>query len=151
MSYIAAVRIGKQVCVTLVDGFTHRINEAGMSLAEVLAALAIFGIVSVVMVSALGTNFKVLAMADQRTTAESLVKAQIEAINNSSYDSTSPYTYTKISDIPAGYDINITVELINPETGSVSAIDLGVQKITVAITCQQHNPPEVLVMESYKR
>jgi len=122
-----------------------------MSLAEVLAALAIFGIVSVVMVSALGTNFKVLAMADQRTTAESLVKAQIEAINNSSYDSTSPYTYTKISDIPAGYDINITVELINPETGSVSAIDLGVQKITVAITCQQHNPPEVLVMESYKR
>lgn len=122
-----------------------------MTLAEVLAALAVFSVVSVTMVSALGTNFKVLATADRRSTAESLVKTQMEAINNSSYDSTPPYTYTKISNIPVGYDINITVALINPETGAVSAVDLGVQKVTVAVTCQQRTPPEVLVMESYKR
>jgi prepilin-type N-terminal cleavage/methylation domain-containing protein len=134
-----------------VDGLTHRINEAGMTLAEVLVALSIFAVVGVTMVSALGTNFKVLATADQRTTAESLVKAQMEAINNSSYDSIPPYTYNKITEIPAGYDIDIAVALINPETGAVSAVDLGVQKVTVTVTCQQHSTPEVLAIESYKR
>jgi len=122
-----------------------------MTIAEVLIALAIFAVVGVTFVSALGTNFKVLLVADQRTTAESLVKTQMEAINNAPYDSTPPYTYDKITGIPAGYDINIAVALVNPETGAVSATDLGVQKVTVTITCQQHLPPEVLVLESYKR
>ncbi len=122
-----------------------------MTIAEVLIALAIFSIVGVTFVSALGTNFKVLLLADQRTTAESLAKTQMEAINNAPYDSTPPYTYSKISGIPEGYDINIVVVLVDPETGSTSALDLGVQKVTVTVTCQQHSPPEVLVLESYKR
>lgn len=126
-------------------------NETGMTIAEVLIALAIFSIVGVTFVSALGTNFKVLLLADQRTTAESLAKTQMEAINNAPYDSTPPYTYSKISGIPEGYDINIVVVLVDPETGSTSALDLGVQKVTVTVTCQQHSPPEVLVLESYKR
>lgn len=122
-----------------------------MTIAEVLIALAIFAVVGVTFVSALGTNFKVLLMADQRTTAESLAKTQMEAINNAPYESTPPYTYSKISGIPAGYDINIVVALVDPETGLTSALDLGVQKVTVTVTCQQHSPPEVLVLESYKR
>ncbi len=126
-------------------------NEKGMTIAEVLIALAIFAVVGVTFVSALGTNFKVLSVADQRTTAESLAKTQMEAINNAPYDGTPPYTYSKISGIPEGYDIIIAVALVNPETGAVSALDLGVQKITVTVTCQQHSPPEVLVLESYKR
>jgi len=126
-------------------------DETGMTIAEVLIALAIFAVVGVTFVSALGTNFKVLLIADQRTTAESLAKTQMEAINNSPYDSTPPYSYSKISGIPAGYDINISVALVNPETGAVSATDLGVQKVTVTVTCQQHSPLEVLVLESYKR
>jgi len=128
-----------------------RRNEAGITIAEVLIALAIFAVVGVTFMSALGTNFKVLLVADQRTTAESLAKTQMESINNAPYDSASPYTYGKITGIPAGYDIIIAVDLVNPETGVISAIDLGVQKVTVTVTCQQHSPPEVLVIESYKR
>ena len=123
----------------------------GITLPEVLIAVAIFAVVGVTFVSALATNFKVLLIADQRTTAESLAKTQMEAINNAPYDSTPPYTYTKITGIPAGYDISIAVALINPETGATSATDLGVQKVTVTVTCQQHSPPEVLVIETYKR
>jgi len=126
-------------------------NKRGITIAEVLVALSIFAVVGVTFVSALGTNFKVLIVADQRTTAESLAKTQMEAINNAPYDSTAPYTYSKISGIPAGYDVNIAVDLINPETGGVSALDLGIQKVTVTVTCQQRVPPEVLVLESYKR
>lgn len=131
--------------------FVFRRCTIGVTIAEVLIALAIFAVIGVTFVSALGTNFKVLLIADQRTTAESLAKTQMEEINNSPYDSTPPYSYNKISGIPEGYDININVALINPETGSVSALDLGVQKVTVTVTCQQHSPPEVLVLESYKR
>jgi Tfp pilus assembly protein PilV len=128
-----------------------RKNELGITIAETLVALSIFAITSVTFVAALGSNFKVLLMADQRTTAESLAKSQMEAINNAAYDSTAPYTYSTITGIPAGYSVNIVVALVNPETGSVSATDLGVQKVTVTVTCQQHSPPEVMVLESYKR
>jgi Tfp pilus assembly protein PilV len=128
-----------------------KMSETGITIAEVLIALAIFSVVGVTFVSALGTNFKVLTIADQRTTAESLAKTQMEAINNAVYDSTPPYTYTKITGIPAGYDVTIAVALINPETGAVSALDLGVQKVTVTVTCQQRTPSTVLVLETYKR
>ena len=126
-------------------------SELGMSLVEVLVALSLFAMVSVTFSNAMGTNYKVLIMADQRTIAESLAKTQLEAINNTPYNSTSPYTYNKISDIPAGYDINIAVALVNPETGATSALDLGVQKITVTVTCQWHSPTTVLTVASYKR
>lgn len=135
----------------LKEMFIFRRCETGVTIAEVLIALAIFAVIGVTFVSALGTNFKVLLIADQRTTAESLAKTQMEEINNAPYDSTPPYSYSKISGIPEGYDININVALVNPETGSVSALDLGVQKVTVTVTCQQHSPPDVLVLESYKR
>ena len=126
-------------------------NGSGFTLLEVLIAAAIFAVVGVTFVSALATNFKVLFIADQRTTAESLAKAQMEVINNAPYDSIPPYSYTKITGIPAGYDVIIAVALVNPETGSTSATDLGVQKVTVTVTCQQHSPPEVIVIETYKR
>ena len=126
-------------------------NETGISLPEVLVALAIFAVVGVVFTAALGTNFKVLTLADQRTTAESLAKAQLEAISNAPYDSISPYTYSKITGIPAGYDISISVVLIDPLTGAVSATDLGVQKVTCNVTCQWSSPTTVISIESYKR
>ena len=129
----------------------YRRNEIGITITEVLVALSIFAVVSVTFVSALSTNYKVLLIADQRTTAESLAKTQMEAINNAPYDTTAPYAYTKITGIPAGYDVSIAVALVNPETGATSATDLGVQKITVTVTCQQHSPPVVLIVESYKR
>ncbi len=129
-------------------GIRSKSNETGLSLPEVLISLLIFAVVGVTFVSALGTNFKVLIMADQRTTAESLAKAQMEAINNAPYDSISPYTYSKITGIPAGYDISIYAVLVDPLTGGVSATDLGVQKVTCNVTYQLR---QITVVESYKR
>jgi len=149
--YDNRVTIRKTGIVDLMNKLKFRSSERGVTIAEVLIALAILAVVGVTFVTALGTNFKVLLMADQRTTAESLARTQMESINNAPYDSISPYAYNKITGIPSGYDINIAVALINPETGAVSALDLGVQKVTVTVTCVQHSPPEVLVLESYKR
>jgi prepilin-type N-terminal cleavage/methylation domain-containing protein len=126
-------------------------NERGYSLPEVITSMAIFAMVGVTFVSVLATNVKVLSTADQRTTAESLAKTQMEAISNAPYDSTAPYSYNTISNIPSGYGINVYVALVNPETGAVSATDLGVQKVTVTVTCQQRSPQEVITMQAYKR
>jgi hypothetical protein len=126
-------------------------NERGNSLPEVIMSIGIFALVGVTFISVLATNIKVLGTADQRTTAESLAKTQMEAIISAPYDSTAPYSYSKVAGIPAGYDINIYVALINPETGAVSTTDCGVQKVTVTVTCQQRSPPEVLSLQSYKR
>ena len=136
---------------------THRIrfksNEKGMTLPEVLVSLSILAIASVTFVAALGTGYKVLTTSDQRITAESLVRAQMEKVINAPYDSTVPYNYDgyMITGIPAGYGVTIAVALVDPRTGNVSGPDLGVQKITVRATCQQHSPLEVFAMESYKR
>ncbi len=114
-------------------------------------SMAIFAMVGVTFISVLATNIKVLGSADQRTTAESLAKTQMEAIISAPYDSTDPYSYNKIAGIPAEYDIDIDVKLINPETGAVSATDYGVQKVTVTVSCELRSPPEVLTLQSYKR
>ena len=139
-------------------GIRSKSNEMGISLPEVLVALSIFAVVAVVFTAALGTNFKVLTLADQRTTAESLAKAQLEAINNAPYDSSSPYEYNKIA-VPYGYAIkpdgsdanHIRAVLIDPLTGAVSATDLGVQKVTCNVTCQWSSPTTVISIEAYKR
>jgi prepilin-type N-terminal cleavage/methylation domain-containing protein len=126
-------------------------NEKGMSFIEVLVAVSIFAIVGVTYTTALGTNVKVLLMADQRTTAESLAKTQLEAINNASYNATYPLPSNPYGTMTAdGYDIKYTVELINPETGSDNATDFGVQKITCNVT-GNYPPYSSVVIQSYKR
>ena len=124
------------------NGYVFKSNDKGFTLPEALISLFIFSAVTVIFTAALATNFKVLLIADQRTTAETLAKAQLEAINNAPYDFTPPYEYDKIT-VPYGYGIkpngsdanHIAVVRINPETGAVSDTDLGVQKVTCNVTC----------------
>jgi len=52
-------------------------NEKGMSLIEVLVALAILGIAAAAFLSGLATVSRALIIADERTTAESLAKTEI--------------------------------------------------------------------------
>ena len=128
-------------------------GEKGFSFPEVLVAMTVFATVGVTFISSLGTGYKVLSTSDQRTTAQSLARAQMDKVNNAPYDGTAPYSYDSyaITGVPAGYTVNIAVALVDPQTGSTSATDLGIQKITVTVTCQAHSPPEVVKLEAYKR
>jgi len=128
-------------------------DQRGFSVVEVLVSMTILAVIGVTFVTALGTGYKVLTTSDQRTTAESLAKAQLENIVNAPYDGTAPYNYDSylITGIPAGYGVSIAVALVDPRTGNVSTTDLGVQKVTVTVTCQQHSPSTVVAMEVYKR
>jgi len=83
-------------------------NEKGISLIEVLIALAIMALVAVAFLSGLTTASKALIIADERTTAESLARTQMEAVKAQPYQPAPDGgvgVYDKIEDIPDGFAI----------------------------------------------
>ncbi len=118
-------------------------RESGMSFLETLVALALLGIISVVFLSGLATTIKANVVADERTTAESLARSQMEWAKQADYVyDTAGYSPAAIPDDEdySGYAATITAEpLHNP--------DEGIQKITVTVT---RNEEELHTLESYK-
>jgi type II secretory pathway pseudopilin PulG len=124
-------------------------SSRGFILIEALIAIAFIGIVAVTILGALSTTSTVLIIADERTTAESLARRQMEYVKNQGYNPASALNnnnpiYQKISDIPEGY----SVWSVNRTGGLVADIvgiawdsqnnrpvdtDRGLQKISLVI------------------
>ncbi len=129
-------------------------NQKGTTLPEALISTLILSFVGVVFVSTLASNYKVLINADQRTTAESLVRRQMELIDNAPYNiTTHNYDNCTIpsSELPANFSVAVSAQPINPSTGDNTSVDDGVQKITVVVSSQKHSPSEILRIVTYKR
>jgi len=148
-------------------------NEKGISLIEVLIALAILGLVAAAFLSGLATASMSLLIADERTTAESLARSQMEYVKNQDYAPNNDEAYyDKIDDddIPAGYSIwsvnraGDTVEDIIgvpwysdlPFVDEDVEIDAGLQKIRLVV---KHDGKEIftfirdgekITLEGYK-
>jgi prepilin-type N-terminal cleavage/methylation domain-containing protein len=60
-------------------------SERGFGLVEVLMALALLGIIAVAFVMAINVASRAILIADERTTAESLAKSQLEYIKEQNY------------------------------------------------------------------
>ena len=104
-------------------------NQKGLTLIEVLIALVILGIVTVALLTALTTSSRALILADEKTTAESLARSQLEYVKNAEYidyslGTTDPErepdvygvyyeVYTEI-DPPTNYSLTVTAVPINP-------------------------------------
>ena len=137
-------------------------NEKGFTLIEVLIAVAILGIIGVAFLSGLATASKAVFIADERATAESLARSQMEYVKNQDY-STAPWAYelplhtainpppdppswwaTNTPAIPsgyAGYTVNVSATLLH-------ATDDGIQKITM--TVDHYDRLEIITLEDYK-
>ena len=147
-------------------------NEKGFTLIEVMIAIALLGIIAVAFLGALATASRALVIADERATAESLARSQMEYVKNQDYkdaDIYNPYdpgppptggevTYAKITGIPAGYTIwgvdraDATVtDIIGVPWDSLNnqpvTTDVGLQRIKVII---QHHGKDVITLEDYK-
>jgi len=118
-------------------------SEKGFTILEVLVAIGLLGILSVAFLGGLSTVSKALFLADERTTAESLARSQMEYVKNEMYDDTNPYTYAQ-TDVPSSddpaYTISVDVEPLNTP-------DDGIQKITVTVN---HHSKQVIILEGYK-
>ncbi len=116
-------------------------RESGTTLLETVVALAVLGIIAVTFLSGLVTSSKATFIVDERATAESLARSQMEWVQSASYNITGYYP----APIPSGtdyinYSANITVE---PLQGT----DDNIRKITVTV---KRSDEQVLTLESYK-
>jgi prepilin-type N-terminal cleavage/methylation domain-containing protein len=111
-------------------------TEKGFSLIEVLIAVGLVGLMAAAFLMAIATASKAVLLADERTTAESLAKSQIESIKEQEYDDTG--FYFQIS-TPTNYEIKDPI--------IVEELQDGLQKITVTI---MHQDKDVFTLEGYK-
>ncbi len=114
-------------------------NEKGASLVEAIIALGLLGLIATAFTMAIFVSTKSIMIADERTNAESLARAQMEYVKQQPYDDSGSYLEIIPAD-PSAYEI-IFVPPIE--------IADGLQRITVSIK----HPGEVetiLTLEGYK-
>jgi Tfp pilus assembly protein PilV len=140
-------------------------SEKGATLMEVMIAAFLLAIVFVTFSGALYTASKAVSIADERVTAESLARTEMEYVRSQLY-SEAPWDYTLTSsersrsnpekptwwndDKPplldssyAGYIVSVSAEgLLVPN------IDNEIQKITVTVT--RGEGPVIITLEGYR-
>ena len=115
--------------------------QRGDSLAEVLVAVAILGVVAVAFLSAMVTGYHGVILADEKTMAESLTRTEIERISNAAYPASDS------SRTVLGYDVAVDAEYIDPVTSQVTVTPMGMQSITVTVS---HQGEVILVTQTTK-
>lgn len=110
-------------------------GEGGVSLVEVIVALALLGIIGVSFLSGTASTSTSRVIADERASAKILAEGVLDNIKKqefaSSYNFTVPAEYT-------AYTVNLTVEGIRNN---------NIQKLTVLVG---HHGDDVLTLEGYK-
>ena len=138
--------------------FQH--NSKGFSLIEVMIAMALLGIIVIAFLGAISTASMALIIADERATAESLARSQMEYVKNQEYNSNEggEGTYEEITPIPDGYSIwsfngnNTMVEDVvgvcwNNTINLPAGEDTGLQRIMLVI---KRDDNEIITLENYK-
>lgn len=116
-------------------------RSRGLTLIEVMIAIAFIGVIAIAFLSALSTASTVLIVADERATAESLARSQMEYVKNqpksASYEPSIPPAYEQ-----AGYSATITPSDVPLRT--------GLQKIRIEIYRHDEEEPPIVTLVGYK-
>jgi prepilin-type N-terminal cleavage/methylation domain-containing protein len=119
--------------------------QEGFSLLELVIAIAILGIIGTTILVTLYGSTNAVILSDQRTTAESLARSQVEWIKNQGFANDGEYTLTP--DIPGGFYIYPDPVVAENVTGKP-----GLQKISFTVRCDTKDGliKDILTMEAYK-
>ena len=150
-------------------------SSRGVTLIEVLIALALFSIIAIVFLGGLTVAARAVFIGDQRTTAESLARAQMEYVKSSDYSDAAdgangqafyPKLEPKVDGgpVPHNYSIwsvNRTGAVLyggvydqiiaiawNSTAGDYANTETGLQKITLVI---KHDDRVVFTLEGFNR
>ncbi|MFC2025268.1 type II secretion system protein [Chloroflexota bacterium] len=126
---------------SIFQAFTSR--ESGATLIETVVVLAILGTIAVCFLSGSVTSSKAAFTMDERATAESLARSQIELVKSASYS----YNATGYSLVPIPSSKDYINYSVNITTAPLNSPDDGIQKITVTVT---RSGERVITLESYK-
>ena len=126
----------KQGCLVM----KVRNSQKGFLLIEILVGLALMGIIAAGFLNGLSTTFTGVTVSQERVTAESLAKSQIEYIKVQDYIPVAEYDPVtncyELIDIPADLDAaGYTVE-INPlklAPGTIPSEVIELQSVTVVV------------------
>ena len=136
--------------------FKH--SSKGFSLIEVVIAICLLGIIGVGLLSGLATASLALFTADERATAESLARSQMEYIKNCKYEDlptpswsyelpSNPPSWDMSHALPDGYDeYSLKVEGSIFDADGDGSDDVDIQKITVTV---KHHGRDIVTSEDY--
>ena len=129
-------------------------SSRGVTLIEVLIAMALVGIIAAAFLGGLSTASRAVLTGDIRTMAESLASTQMESVKSQPYIECGAGQYSIVAH-RADYEILVDCEPIDPSTGDpyedengTTGEDEGIQKILVTVS---HHGEVVIVLEGYNR
>ncbi len=136
-------------------------GESGFTFIEVLIALLILSIFASTFLMGLATSSRAVILADERTTAESLARCQLESIKIQSYifaDDDNVASYALTNSTSPGYTIysvgrdNTEIEGVvgvpwDSSTNTAVSVDAGLQRVNLVI---KHGDKTVFTIEDYK-
>ena len=120
-------------------------SERGFTFIEIIISIALIGIIAGGFLSALAASSRNTQVSDERGTAESLARSEIEYVRDRDYLSAEwqydvgfdywSTTYTSLNDL--GYPHNLSEiydgYVVRVDASAVHMIDDGIQKITVTV------------------
>jgi prepilin-type N-terminal cleavage/methylation domain-containing protein len=150
---------------------TFRGSTRGFTLIEVVIAIAILGTIAITFLGALSTSSLALITADQRATAESLARSQMEYVKNQQYKSNNstwggqvPYDSISVPGVTGAglysiWSYNRTNAIVPGVVGvpwdsnttqpyQLSTADNGIQRIKLVI---KYGNDTIITLEGYKR
>jgi prepilin-type N-terminal cleavage/methylation domain-containing protein len=145
-------------------------KQRGFTLIEVIIALGLLGVIGIAFLGALATASSGIIVSDERATAESLARSEMEYVKSQEYSSAEwsyelplpddwpeeslPDWWDSNHALPDGYEnytATVKAEWLDPKDDGDDNDD-GLQKITVTITFLEgtDEEKEVIVLEGYK-
>jgi prepilin-type N-terminal cleavage/methylation domain-containing protein len=113
-------------------------SQKGFSLIETMIAMVILSIVGLAILGAITTAHKSTILVNEKTTAASLARAQMEYIQKQAYDSSADYPILIIPSEYSGYSYDPSM---------AENVDTGLQKITVTV---ERGAKTLYTLEDYK-